>query len=781
MKFLSSLSLRFKLPAIIVGMSVLTALTMGYIADRQFRDKLVESVIRTQELALASETRLLQLWFKRIEDYVESDSQNPAVVTALTQFTTAWDLKGNRAGPDLQRTYLTENPFPIGEKQKMVKGSDDSLYSTIHAQFHPFFDRAREKHGYYDIFLFDTRGNLIYSVFKEADFATNFINGPYARTGLAEAYRASSNAPSGTVSFTDFQTYAPSAGLPMAFVSAPVHDEENRLVGVLAIQLGSDRIQVAIEQSKEAVDADTAFFVGEDGLLRSSLTGPVEGGLMDRIALPDYVKQSLGSDQSLSLSTTGLQGTKVLASLSDMPIFDTHWHVVVESDLAKDLQPLTDLRRLFVMGGALAILIIALVGWWMASFFIRPLKGLQNHMKLMAQKDYSNEVLDTDRGDEFGQIAKVVSQLQESLGQADRVEARNLEKAAEQREVVEKLSTGLSALSEGSLTSVLSEPFSAEFEPLRQDFNKSVEELRHLISEVVTSCQAIHGESDEISSGADELSRRTENQAATLEQTAAALDALTANVKQSAQNAKEVEDTVTEAREKALSGKTIVDNAVNTMKEIESSSAEINEILMVIEDIAFQTKLLALNAGVEAGRAGEAGRGFAVVASEVGSLAKRSSEAAQEIKTIINSASKQVAKGVADVSETGEAISAISGRVSHISELMADFAALATEQSGSLDEINIGVNHLDQVTQQNAAMAEQSSAASHALRDKALSLSEIVGKFDLGQGPRAVTTQAAPRPPAGTTRPGTPAAKVANGAGVELFTTSTNDGVWQSY
>jgi methyl-accepting chemotaxis protein len=169
------------------------------------------------------------------------------------------------------------------------------------------------------------------------------------------------------------------------------------------------------------------------------------------------------------------------------------------------------------------------------------------------------------------------------------------------------------------------------------------------------------------------------------------------------------------------------------MDSIAHSSKQITDIIGVIDEIAFQTNLLALNAGVEAARAGEAGRGFAVVASEVRSLAQRSSEAAKQIKALINTSSAQVGDGVKYVGESGEALKRIVDQVVQINAVVGEMAQAAEQQATGIEEVNSAVAQMDQVTQQNAAMVEESTAASRNLADETKTLTEIVSFFKVGE------------------------------------------------
>lgn len=310
---------------------------------------------------------------------------------------------------------------------------------------------------------------------------------------------------------------------------------------------------------------------------------------------------------------------------------------------------------------------------------------------------------------------------------------------AAQKLVVDELRRGLSALAEGDLTEVLETPFSDELDQLRVDYNLACGKLTEAIALLITATEKIGSGASEIAEASDNLARRTETQAATLEQTAAALDEMTSSVRSTAGGAGEADKAVLTARGDAEASGNIVHETVSAMGEIERSAEQISRIIGVIDDIAFQTNLLALNAGVEAARAGEAGRGFAVVASEVRSLAQRSSEAAKEIKALISASSGHVGRGVKLVNQTGEALGTIVTSVAHISDLVSSIATASAEQSNGIGEINTGVSQLDRVTQQNAAMVEESTAASHALRQEADALTELVRRFRIEReaGPTA--------------------------------------------
>ncbi len=331
----------------------------------------------------------------------------------------------------------------------------------------------------------------------------------------------------------------------------------------------------------------------------------------------------------------------------------------------------------------------------------------------------------------------------------ERDAARQAEAAARQARVVDDLRRGLKRLADHDLQTRIETAFPEEYEELRRDFNAALAALQTAMESVLEGADTISTQTTEITSAADDLSRRTENQAATLAEVSASVSSLTGTVKETAGNAGQANQEVGRTRSEAKESEALVGKAVLAMGEIETSSQQIQSIIKVIDDIAFQTNLLALNAGVEAARAGDAGRGFAVVASEVRALAQRSSEAALEIKTLIETSGNHVRDGVDLVNKTGEALRAVSESVEEISRRVAGIAASAEQQSASLTEIDTALGELDRVTQSNAAMFEQTTAASRTLRAGTEGLVETIAVFI----PRAGAAAGRPGDPGVAARP----------------------------
>ena len=474
---------------------------------------------------------------------------------------------------------------------------------------------------------------------------------------------------------------------------------------------------------------------------------------------------------------------------SDAYAFIQHQVFPVYSELTKRLDAIVEAEKSDITKASAAlrststaaqyrVFLIASVGFLigtgalglMAVFqIVRPIRRVTVALKELADGHLEVEVQGLDRGDEVGTLAKALQVFkQQAITEHKRAE--------ETVHVVEAIGSGLEALAKGNLTYRLDAEMAGTFAKLKDDFNAALSQLEDAMKSVLNGTDGIGVGANEISQAADDLSRRTEQQAASLEQTAAALEEITATVKMTAQNAKEATAIVTKAKAAAEEGGGVVKTAITAMGQIEQSSKQITDIIGIIDEIAFQTNLLALNAGVEAARAGDAGKGFAVVASEVRALAQRSSQAAKEIKSLIQASGGHVASGVKYVGETGDSLRRIVEQVIQINALVSEMASAAHQQSTGIEEVNAAVTQMDQVTQQNAAMVEESTAAARNLAVETAELKELVSFFNVsgieeGGEAEEAEAEAAPAPKVARTQAASkpaPRRKAAPRGGVAL-------------
>ena len=286
-------------------------------------------------------------------------------------------------------------------------------------------------------------------------------------------------------------------------------------------------------------------------------------------------------------------------------------------------------------------------------------------------------------------------------------------------------------LAQGDLTRRIHSRRTDEIGQLTMAIDQISAGLTDAVRSVLGGARGVATASDEIAAGNNDLSARTEQQASALEQTAASMEQLSSTVKQNADNARQANQLAQSAAEVAVRGGDMVDQVVDTMKDINDSSHKIAAILGVIDGIAFQTNILALNASVEAARAGDQGRGFAVVAGEVRTLAGRSADAAREIRALIGDSVARIEKGTALVDQAGSTMQEVVGSIRRVNEIMGEISEASSEQAQGVAQVGTAVVQMDRTTQQNAAMVEEMAAAAASLQSQAQELVQAVSVFKL--------------------------------------------------
>ncbi len=289
----------------------------------------------------------------------------------------------------------------------------------------------------------------------------------------------------------------------------------------------------------------------------------------------------------------------------------------------------------------------------------------------------------------------------------------------------------LVAISSGTndLSQRLPEDGRDEVAQIAHAFNAFCDKLAGVMGQLRDASASVKVAANEIAAGNQDLSGRTEQAASSLRETASAVEQITASVANSTDAAAQANTQAQSATDAASRGGEVVSKAISTMQLIESASAKIGDITSVIDGIAFQTNILALNASVEAARAGEQGRGFAVVAGEVRNLASRSAQAAKEIKSLIDSTTESVATGSRYVRLAGESMEEIVSSIGNVSGIMREITVATSEQMKGIQEINHAVLQLDQMVQQNAELVVQSAAAAGALQGQAGELAQTASHF----------------------------------------------------
>jgi len=297
--------------------------------------------------------------------------------------------------------------------------------------------------------------------------------------------------------------------------------------------------------------------------------------------------------------------------------------------------------------------------------------------------------------------------------------------------VISEINRVTAAQSQGDLSTSVMVKADGQLNIMKDSINHSMMRMRSVVQQIANSAHVVGDVASQVSQGAHDLSDRVQEQASALEETTATIHEMSHAVQSNASNAHSASQLVGEMKTKAEAGVDVMKQTISAMSAISESSHRIADIVSLIDGIAFQTNLLALNAAVEAARAGEHGRGFAVVAGEVRALAQKSSDAAKDIRDLIQDSVNRVDMGTALADQSGEMLQAIQQEIMQFSDSIGQIAAASAEQTQGINQVNLAIANIDKATQENAVLVEETTAAAESMSSEANNLRQQVGVFRL--------------------------------------------------
>jgi methyl-accepting chemotaxis protein len=420
-KRIMQMPLRYKLPLIIVGFTLITGAGIGFYAlntmEKGYKNYTVSLLVDKID---GKKYELVSL-FENVVGDLHSLADSPYVIDAAREFTQSYLELGEDAKNQLQESYITKNPNPVGKKNNLNSAEDGTVYSQTHARFHPYFNEFLNENGYYDIFIVDAAGDVVYTVFKEPDFATNLKTGEWKDTGLAKVYNlimAQKNPED--VSFVDLEPYAPSNGIPAGFMGRPIEAQNGDIIGVLIYQLPINKISDMFNDNDKLGKTGKVYLVGRDNLVRNDVRFAKESTILKLKVDNDEVKKALDQQSGVNLEATSLEGNHVVSVYDGVRINGVDYALLYQTDYSEIMESVYAARNDFFVMAAAIVALIGVFSILIARSITKPLGVINKTMRSIAEGD-NVEVLYTDNHDEVGDMARTVEIVRQNVVEVTRL------------------------------------------------------------------------------------------------------------------------------------------------------------------------------------------------------------------------------------------------------------------------------------------------------------------------------------------------------------------------
>ncbi|MFP4022088.1 MAG: methyl-accepting chemotaxis protein, partial [Halanaerobium sp.] len=652
----SGISLGYKLIFIMLAVSLIPLAILGFLTINQSSDALQTGNFDQLSAVRTIKSNQIESFLAERQGDITVLSNTPVIIEALNQFDQGFD-----------------------------EGLNSEGYNNVQAEYKEYFEMYVEEYSYYDLFLINTTGDIIYTEAQESDLGQNLKNGSLSSSNLAQAFEDGLK----ETTIVDYKHYEPSDA-PAMFVAAPVKDGNNT-VGVIALQVSDDAINSIMSERTGLGESGETYLVGSDKLMRSNSRFTSEADILARKVDTLAVEEALAGTENTQI-VEDYRGVNVLSSYNSLNVEGIEWAILAEIDEEEAFSEISAMTRNTYIQIAIIAFLVILIAYFFAKYITKPIIKAVGMAKEIAGGNLKIENIKVKAKDEIGQLADALNEMKESL------------------------------------INIIS-----NVNNIAENLSASSEELTASGEEVATAASQVGESIQQVASGAEE-------QSAQVEETNSKINELIEQINDVEKMSNEMDEQADNVMNNINDGNQSVDNSVNQIENVKGNtkdvantinnlgelSNKIGEIVGLINDIAAQTNLLALNAAIEAARAGEAGRGFSVVADEIRQLAEESEEATTQIgglvKEIQNGVGNAVSKmnnteevvdgSVSAIKNTGSTFEKINSAALRLRELIENITQQSEKVNVNSREVEATIQEIARVSEEAASNSEEVAAAS---------------------------------------------------------------------